>query len=163
MQAMRKIAVFPGSFDPITLGHVDIAQRAVPLFDRLYIAVGQNTTKSHMFSQEERIEIINEIFHKDPDIEVQGFQGLTVDFSRSVGARYLLRGLRSGTDLDHEKAIAEMNNKLHESLETIFLLSTPKYGAISSTIVREIMRSGGDLSKFVPMEVIHKLHAMGHY
>lgn len=148
-----KIAVFPGSFDPITIGHVDLIQRAMPLFDRIVIAVGINSKKQSLFPLELRLQWLNDVFKDDPQIEVGSFEGLTVRFCESIGARYLLRGLRNTSDFDYEKTIAQLNNIVGNQIETIFLMSRPEYSHISSTIVREIITYGGDASPFLPEEV----------
>jgi pantetheine-phosphate adenylyltransferase len=156
---MASIAVFPGSFDPITLGHVDIVQRAAGLFDKVVIAIGQNTTKNYVFSQEKRLKMAEEVFRGNTNVEITGFNELTVNLCRKLGATYLLRGLRSATDFDYEKGIAFMNSSLAPEIETVFLMTKPEYAGISSTIVREIYRYGGDISAFVPaaaMKVIEK-------
>ncbi|QTN39879.1 pantetheine-phosphate adenylyltransferase [Cryomorphaceae bacterium] len=150
---MSRIAVFPGSFDPITNGHVDIVQRAVGLFDKIIIAVGQNAQKKYMFTREQRVTYIKNAFEGVDEIEVMDFEGLTVDFCRSVGARYLLRGLRNPADFEFEKAIAQANRMMDHQLETVFLLTDPEFAAISSSIVRDVYRNGGDVSMFVPVTI----------
>jgi len=150
-----KTAVFPGSFDPMTNAHVDVVERAKKLFDKIYIAVGVNTTKKGFFSQEERLAIIKETFTpQDGRVEVVAFEGLTVDFCRRVGARYLIRGMRSAADFEFEKAIAHNNAVLAPDIETIFLVSSSGLSHISSTIVREILANRGDVSKLVPQAVM---------
>ncbi len=150
---MTKIAVFPGSFDPITNGHVDIVQRAVGLFDRIIIAIGQNARKKYMFPRNQRMEFVQMAFEGVEKIEVMQFEGLTVGFCKSVGAQYILRGLRNPADFEFEKAIAQANRMMDHQLETVFLLTDPGFAAISSSIVRDICRNGGDISMFVPVSI----------
>lgn len=145
-----KTAVFPGSFDPITSGHVDLVRRAVPLFDKIVVAVGVNSQKKYLFSLEQRLAWLEEVFADEPKVEVGTFEGLTAHFCQEIGANYLLRGLRNASDFDYEKTISQLNGIVGEGLETIFLISQPAYSHISSTIVREIIKGGGDASPFLP-------------
>ncbi|MFO7616392.1 MAG: pantetheine-phosphate adenylyltransferase [Bacteroidales bacterium] len=147
---MEKIAVFPGSFDPFTRGHESIISRAQPLFDRIIIAIGENSEKKSYFPLEKRIEMISKLYGGQPKIEVSQYQGLTVDYCRQVGARFLLRGLRTSADFEFERAIAQVNLKMNPDVETVFLLTLPEYSPVTSTIVREILRYGGDVSPFIP-------------
>jgi len=146
---MSRTAVFPGSFDPITVGHVDVIQRGLELFDRIIIGVGQNPGKQYMFPLNDRVAWIRDSFSGFQGIEVQSYSGLTVDFCKKVNARFILRGLRTAADFEFERAIAQMNAYLEKRLETVFILSTPQYAPVSSTIVRDIIRNGGDASSFV--------------
>ncbi|OJW82607.1 MAG: pantetheine-phosphate adenylyltransferase [Bacteroidetes bacterium 46-16] len=150
---MQRICLFPGTFDPITLGHIDIIERAVSLFDKLVIGVGINSSKQPMFSIEQRTEWFKDIFQNEPRIEVAGYEGLTVNFCKTIGANYILRGIRYVSDFEYEKAIADMNRMLEPGIETLFLTCSPDYSTISSTLVRDVIRNGGDVSKFVPKEV----------
>lgn len=147
-----KRAVFPGTFDPITLGHVDIITRALPLFDQLIIAIGVNAGKQAMFSLEERISFIQRTFD-NPKIRVESYEGLTVNFCKRHDAKFLVRGLRNSTDLNYELPIAQANYKMAE-IDTIFLLSSPEVAFISSTIVRDIMKNEGDFTTLVPAEIL---------
>ncbi len=147
-----KRAIFPGSFDPVTLGHYDIIQRGIPLFDELIIAIGVNADKKYMFSLEERKRFIKECFAKESKIRVMTYSGLTVDFCKKVKAAYILRGLRNSDDFEFEKAIAHTNRKL-AGIETVFLLTSAEYSYISSSIVRDVIRNGGDVSSLVPATV----------
>lgn len=149
----QKIAVFPGSFDPITKGHVNIVKRALPLFDKVIIAIGNNSSKNYSFSFEQRLEWINKIFKDYPNVEAKRFKGLTAYYAKSENAKYLIRGIRTAADFDYEKTIAQLNKSLDTDLETICIISDPEFSHISSTIVREIILNGGDPSKFVPEEV----------
>lgn len=144
-----KRAIFPGSFDPITLGHYDIIQRGVNLFDELVIAIGENADKAYMFSLEDRMRFIRDAFADEPRIRVESYRGLTVDFCGQVGADYILRGLRNPGDFEFEKAIAHTNRKLSE-IETVFLLTASGKSYISSSIVRDVIRHGGDYTVLVP-------------
>jgi pantetheine-phosphate adenylyltransferase len=150
---MEKIALFPGSFDPFTIGHESVVLRALPLFDKIIVAVGYNSAKSGFFPLEKRIHWIEEIFKSEKKIEVQSYEDLTANFCKKVGARYILRGLRTAADFEYERAIAQMNKMLDYDIETVFLLTKPEHSPISSTIVREVIRYGGDASQFVPKEV----------
>lgn len=150
---MKKIAVFPGSFDPITVGHVDLVKRALPLFDKVVVAIGVNDQKRYLFKLEERLEWLRLVFREEPKVEVGHFTGLTAHYAGQIGARYLLRGLRNSSDFDYEKTISQLNNIVGEGLETIFLISQPAYSHISSTIVREIIKGNGDASPFLPEQV----------
>ena len=152
---MTKIAVFPGSFDPFTLGHYDIILRALPLFDEIIIAVGENSTKNALFSVEKRLLMIQEVFSQYPKIKAESYPGLTVDFCRQKKAHYLLRGLRTAADFEFERSIAHSNKILFPELETVFLLTAPEYSFITSTIVREIFKNKGDISGFVPKEILN--------
>jgi pantetheine-phosphate adenylyltransferase len=143
-------AVFPGSFDPFTLGHESVVRRGCKLFDKLIIGVGTNTTKNYLFDIDERTAMIERVFADEDRIEVKSFSGLTVDFCKEQNANYILRGLRDGMDFFYENSIAVMNNSLSPGLETIFLLTAAEYAGISSTILREILRNKGDISAFVP-------------
>ncbi|WP_086477107.1 pantetheine-phosphate adenylyltransferase [Arenibacter amylolyticus] len=149
---MKKRAIFPGSFDPVTLGHYDIIKRGITLFDELIIAIGVNTDKNYMFSLEERKRFISEAFKDEPKISVQTYQGLTVDFCKKVDAEFILRGLRNPGDFEFEKAIAHTNRKLSE-IETVFLLTSSGKSYISSSIVRDVIRNGGDYTGLVPSSV----------
>lgn len=148
-----KTALFPGSFDPITMGHYDIIQRGLPVFDKIVVAVGQNASKKYMFSEQQRIDWIRETFKDEPKIEVTSYKGLTVDFCQQIDAHFILRGLRNPADFEFEKAIAQVNRTMMPDLDTVFLLTSPEYAAISSSIVRDVIRNNGDASRFVPKAV----------
>ena len=148
-----KSAVFPGSFDPITRGHESVIRRALPLFDEIYVAVGVNSEKKSYFSIEKRLGFIRQVFSDAPKIKVVQYEGLTVEFCKKVNARYLLRGLRTSADFEFERSIGQVNKKLHPEIETVFFLTDPQYTSLNSSIVRDILRHGGDASQFVP-EVI---------
>lgn len=149
-----KIALFPGSFDPITIAHVDILKRALPLFDRIVVGIGLNSAKQNFLSAEKREEMVRTIFADQKTVDVRLYEGLTVDFCRKINAKYMVRGIRSASDFEYERAIAQINQTMMPEVETILLLSKPEYSAISSTIVRDILRNKGDVSPFVPQEVI---------
>lgn len=150
MNGIHKTAVFPGSFDPITTGHVDLVHRALPLFDEIIIAIGVNSQKQALFSVEERKNWIQHVFRHEPRIKVDVFEGLTVHYCKKVGARYLLRGLRNASDFDYEKTISQLNHIVGEDIETLFLISRPEFSHISSTIVREIIKGKGNAKPFLP-------------
>lgn len=152
-----KLAIFPGSFDPLTKAHVDILNRALPLFDRVVVGIGQNTNKSSLLSIEQRVSIIEKVYEQESRVSVIAYEGLTVNFCKEQGAAYMIRGIRTVSDFEYEKAIAQMNHVLEPEIESIFILSKPGYSAISSTIVRDILRYGGDISKFVPKEAMQFL------
>ena len=149
---MNNIAVFPGSFDPLTLGHVDIINRASPLFKEIIIAIGTNSSKKYMFTLEERIRFIKKTFADNPKIKVTSYKGLTIDFCKKNNIDFILRGLRNPADFEFEKAIAHTNRKLSQ-IETIFLLTSANTSYISSSIVRDILRHHGDVSLLVPKAV----------
>ncbi|MEW7292541.1 pantetheine-phosphate adenylyltransferase [Aquimarina sp. 2304DJ70-9] len=151
---MRR-AVFPGSFDPITLGHYDIIERSLTLFDEIIIAIGINADKKYMFSLEERKHFIKESFKGEPKIKVMTYKGLTVDFCKEQNANFILRGLRNPADFEFEKAIAHTNRQMSE-IETVFLLTSSGKSYISSSIVRDVIRNGGDVSGLVPETVLAK-------
>lgn len=147
---MKKTAIFPGSFDPFTKGHENIISRALPLFSEIVIAIGRNTQKGCFFDLDKRLAMIRHLYRDEARIRVEHFEGLTVDFCKEVGAEFILRGLRTSSDFEYERAIAQTNRKLDPGIETIFLLTTPELTPINSTIVREIIRHGGDYSLFMP-------------
>ena len=147
---MPRIAVFPGSFDPLTLGHVDIVTRGLQIFDQVVIGIGNNADKKYMFSIDVRLTWIREAFFKEPRVIVHSYNGLTVDFCQKVKAGFILRGLRNAADFEFEKAIAHMNASISNKIETVFILSDLRYNALSSSIVRDIIRNGGNVEKFLP-------------
>jgi len=147
---MEKIALFPGSFDPFTIGHESIVNRSLPLFDKIIIAVGYNTQKKALLNLENRLRLISDVFAGNPKIEVNHYQGLTIDYCEKVNALYLLRGLRTAADFEYERAIGQMNKAMNPSIETVFLLTAPEYTFVNSTIVRDILFYNGDASKFLP-------------
>jgi len=147
---MERIAIFPGSFDPFTVGHESIVKRAIPLFDQIIIMIGFNSNKRSFFSIEKRERWINEVFKNEPKVSVQCYEGLTVDFCKKVNAQYILRGLRTSADFEFERAIAQVNKKMYPQIESIFLLTMPEHTPINSTIVRDIIFHGGDASMFIP-------------
>jgi pantetheine-phosphate adenylyltransferase len=149
----KKIAVFPGSFDPITIGHADIVKRALPLFDEIIVAIGVNSVKQALFPLNKRMEWIRTVFKKYPKVKVESYEGLTVNFCEKKNANYLLRGIRSAADFEYEKTIAHLNHDMLPQLETILILSRPELSSISSTIVREIIRGKGKVEKFVPRAI----------
>lgn len=152
---MQRICLFPGTFDPVTLGHVDIINRALPLFDKIVVGIGVNTSKAPMFTPEKRLQWIKEIYKDEKRVESAVYEGLTIDFCRKLGANFILRGIRYVSDFEYEKTIADANRTLDRSIETIFLTGEPKYTSVASTIVRDIIRNGGDASLFLP-EIVFK-------
>ncbi|WP_432714799.1 pantetheine-phosphate adenylyltransferase [Pedobacter sp.] len=149
-----KTALFPGSFDPITIAHVDILKRALPLFDKIVVGIGLNSSKQSFLSAENRLEIVKATFAEFSNIEVQLYEGLTINFCKQLNAQYMIRGIRSVSDFEYERPIAQINQTMMPGIETIFILTKPEYSAISSTIVRDILRNHGDVSKFVPQQAI---------
>ena len=147
---MKKVAVFPGSFDPFTIGHEAIIRRALNLFDEIIIAVGANALKKSYYSLSTRKKMISVVFQDEPRIRVDHYEGLTVDYCKRNGAGYLIRGLRTAADFEFERAIAQVNRVMASDIESVFLLTVPEHSHINSTIVRDIIRSGGDASRFVP-------------
>lgn len=150
---MSRIALFPGSFDPITRGHENIIRRALPLFDKIVVAVGKNANKNYMFSLEQRMQWIRDTFEGETKIEVLSYDSLTVKFAEECNANFLLRGLRNPADFEFEKAIAQANREMNPELETVFLLTSARYAYISSSIVRDVYRNNGDYTLFVPEPV----------
>jgi pantetheine-phosphate adenylyltransferase len=150
---MIRKAVFPGSFDPITIGHYAIVERALPLFDEIVIAIGENSNKKYLFTLEQRIEHLKQAFGKLNKVSIVSYSGLTVDFCKKINAQYILRGLRNINDFEYEKAIAQMNKSMENNIETIFIVTEPKYSAINSTIVRDILLHGGNVEDFLPIGV----------
>ncbi|HOY38135.1 MAG: pantetheine-phosphate adenylyltransferase [Bacteroidales bacterium] len=147
---MQRIALFPGSFDPFTVGHESIARRALPLFDRVIIGIGTNENKTDFFPLEKRIQWIKNLFADEPKVEVKTYKRLTIDFCRETGASYLLRGLRTSADFEFERAVGQVNKLLDPEIETVFLLTKPEHSFISSSIVRDVYKNGGDISSFIP-------------
>lgn len=147
---MDKIAVFPGSFDPFTVGHENIVLRALDLFDRIIIAIGVHSTKQPLLKIESRVEIVKQVFSSYELVSADSFEGLTVDYCRKVGATHMLRGIRTSADFEYERAIAQINKQMLPSVESVFLLTTPEHTPVNSTIIRDIIRNGGDASLFLP-------------
>jgi pantetheine-phosphate adenylyltransferase len=147
---MQRICLFPGTFDPVTLGHVDIINRALPLFDKIFVGIGINTSKSPMFTAEQRMKWVADIYANEPRVESVVYEGLTVNFCKSIHANFILRGIRYVSDFEYEKTIADANRTLDNKIETVFLTGEPKYTSVASTIVRDIIRNGGDASPFLP-------------
>ena len=147
---MIKKAVFPGSFAPFTKGHESVVLRALPLFDEIVIAVGTNSEKNEYFSLEKRCKWIEQVFVNEPMISVQKYEGLTIDFCEKVSANYILRGLRNSSDFKYEKDIAQINRSMKNHIDTIFIITEPEVSHISSTMVRDVVKNGGDVSQFVP-------------
>ena len=156
----KKIAVFPGSFDPITTGHVDLVKRALLVFDNVVVAIGVNSQKKYLFDLEQRIHWIEAVFADEPRIKVGHFQGLTVNYCREIGSNFLLRGLRNASDFDYEKTISQLNTIIGDGVETLFLISQPAFSHVSSTIVREIIKGKGDVSQFVPASIARDIANM---
>jgi len=149
----KKIALFPGSFDPFTIGHESVINRALPLFDEIIIAIGSNTKKKTFFTMDDRLQMIREVIKDQPRIRVDSYSGLTVNFCKQCGAQYLLRGLRTAADFEYERAIAQINKAMFPELESVFFLTLPEHTPINSSIIRDVIRYGGDASKFVPKAI----------
>ncbi len=149
-----KIALFPGSFDPITIAHVDILERGMPLFDKIVVGIGLNSSKQNFLTAEKREQMLSIVFEGYKNVEIQTYEGLTVNFCRKINASYMLRGIRSASDFEYERAIAQINQTMMPEVETIILLSKPEYSAISSTIVRDILRNRGNVTPFVPKKTL---------
>ena len=152
-----KTAVYPGSFDPMTFGHLDIVDRARCMFDKIYVAIAINSAKSTLFSLEERRSLTQEVLKDRKDVEVVTFEGLLTDFARNVNATAIVRGIRAVTDFDYEYAIYQVNRQLNPNVDTVFLLTSQKYSFISSTIIKEVARYGKSLSEYAPPEVSQAL------
>lgn len=157
---MKRTAVFPGSFDPVTIGHVDIIQRALPLFDKIIVAVGVNKQKHYLFPLEQRLQWLQLLFERESKISVESYTGLTVNFCEQHDAQFILRGIRSSADFEFEKAIAQANRVLNRRIETVFLLANPSLSVVSSSIVRDIINNGGDPRAFVPEEIEASIYPM---
>jgi pantetheine-phosphate adenylyltransferase len=153
---MEKIAVFPGSFDPFTVGHESIVKRGLSLFDKIIIAIGYNSNKSGFIPLTNRIKMINDIFKDEERISVDSYMGLTVEYCQSVNGRFLLRGLRTAADFEYERAIAQVNKSMAPEIESVFILTTPEYTPINSSIVRDIIRHDGDASRFIPKNIDYR-------
>jgi pantetheine-phosphate adenylyltransferase len=155
---MARICLFPGTFDPVTLGHIDIIDRALPLFDKLIIGIGRNVNKTPMFSEEQRLQWIKEIYKGNAKVDAVVYDGLTVQCCQTVGANFILRGIRYVNDFEYEKAIADMNRSLDVHIETIFLTCLPQFTSVASTLVRDVLRNGGEVSQFLPEAVNHSIY-----
>jgi pantetheine-phosphate adenylyltransferase len=152
---MQRICLFPGTFDPLTLGHIDIINRALPLFDKIIVGIGINASKSPMFPPEQRVKWVKEIYKDEPRVDGVIYDGLTVNYCRIIKATFILRGIRYVSDFEYEKTIADANRTLDRNIETVFLTGEPKYTSVASTIVRDIIRNGGDAALFLP-EVVSR-------
>lgn len=152
---MQRICLFPGTFDPVTLGHTDIIDRALPLFDKLVIGIGRNTNKEPMFTDELRLQWLKEIYKDNPKVEAVIYDGLTVECCKKIGAGFILRGIRYVNDFEYEKAIADMNRSIAQHIETVFLTCLPQFTSVASTLVRDVIRNGGNVSQFLPAVVNH--------
>ena len=150
----KKLAVFPGSFDPFTLGHQAVIRKALPLFDEMVIAIGENSTKNSYFTLEERIHHIEAVYKNNPKVSVKAYTGLTVNFCKEISSNFIVRGLRDGKDFEYEKSIAIMNNKVNTDVETVFFMTDAEYSAINSVIVRDLLRHNGDPAQFLPSEIV---------
>ncbi len=150
---MSKIAIFPGSFDPFTIGHESIVLRSLDLFDRIIIGVGVNSGKKALLSVESRVKMIEEIFKNESKVSTDSFEGLTVDFCKHVNAGYMLRGIRTAADFEYERAIAQINKRMLPGVESVFLLTNPEHTPVNSTIIRDIIRNRGDASQFLPSSI----------
>jgi pantetheine-phosphate adenylyltransferase len=150
---MKRIALFPGTFDPITVGHLNILERAIPLFDEIVIGIGLNSSKLTLFPLDQRENWIKDIFKNTPNVRVESYEGLTVDFCEKINANYILRGLRNMSDFDYEKNIAQMNKLVSHQIESVFLMCDPEYTPISSSVVRDLIRNGGNAAPYLPKEV----------
>lgn len=146
---MERICLFPGTFDPVTLGHTDIIDRALPLFDKLVVGIGKNVNKHPMFSDVQRLDWLKTIYKDNDKVEALLYEGLTVDCCKKIGAKFILRGIRYVNDFEYEKAIADMNRSI-ENVETVFLTCLPQFTSVASTLVRDVLKNGGDVSKFLP-------------
>jgi pantetheine-phosphate adenylyltransferase len=155
---MQRICLFPGTFDPVTLGHTDIINRALPLFDKIVVGIGINAAKNPMFTADQRKIWFEEIYKDEPKLNVETYDGLTIKFCQSIGANFILRGIRYVSDFEYEKTIADANRTMDSTIETIFLTGEPKYTSVASTIVRDILRNGGDASPFLPEAVIKSIN-----
>jgi pantetheine-phosphate adenylyltransferase len=153
-----RIALFPGTFDPITLGHLDIIDRALPLFDKMYIGIGRNVNKQPLFSEKDRLQWIRDCYKDNPKIEAIVYEGLTVNTCKRVGANFILRGIRYVSDFEYEKAIADMNRSIQHKVESVFLTCSPQFTSVASTLVRDVYRNGGDVRQFLPEPVIKSLY-----
>ena len=154
---MQRICLFPGTFDPVTLGHIDIINRSLPLFDKVVVGIGINASKNPMFTADQRKLWFDEIYKDQPKVEVATYDGLTIKFCQAIGAHFILRGIRYVSDFEYEKTIADANRTMDRTIETIFLTGEPKYTSVASIIVRDIIRNGGDASPFLPEAVIKSL------
>lgn len=152
-----RICLFPGTFDPVTLGHTDIIDRALPLFDKLIIGIGRNVNKEPMFSEDKRLGWIREIYKGNPQVEALAYDGLTVNCCKRIGANFILRGIRYVNDFEYEKAIADMNRSLDGNVDTVFLTCLPQFTSVASTLVRDVIRNGGDVTPFLPEIVSNSL------
>ncbi len=149
----NKIALFAGSFDPFTKGHESIVNRALPLFDKIIIGIGVNANKKDYFPLSKRMNWIKQTFANEPKVEVMSYEGLTIDFAKKINATYLLRGLRTSSDFEYERAIAQTNKLMNPEIESVFILTTPELTPVTSTIIRDIVRNGGDASQFLPYDI----------
>ncbi|MDB5278668.1 MAG: coaD [Ferruginibacter sp.] len=150
---MQRICLFPGTFDPVTLGHIDIINRAIPLFDKVIVGIGRNVNKVPMFSEEQRLQWVKDIYKNQLTVDAVVYDGLTVNCCKMVGANFILRGIRYVNDFEYEKAIADMNRSLDGHIETVFLTCLPQFTSVASTLVRDVYKNGGDVSQFLPEEV----------
>ena len=159
-----RICLFPGTFDPVTFGHTDIIDRALPLFDKIIVGIGRNINKTPMFSDQQRIDWLNEIYVDNENVQAVLYDGLTVNCCKEVGAKFILRGIRYVNDFEYEKAIADMNRSLADNIETVFLTCLPQFTSVASTLVRDVLRNGGEVSPFLPKAVnrsIKKIYKVG--
>lgn len=150
---MEKVAIFPGSFDPITVGHESIVYRSLSLFDKVIVAIGFNTSKKAFFSIDKRVAMIQQVFASEPRVEVISYDGLTVDLCNKLGVKYIVRGLRTSADFEFERAIAQVNRLMYPDIESVFMLTAPQHTPVNSTIIRDILLHNGDPGQFIPSSI----------